>query len=109
MNQNEAGAAYSVLSPWAEADPIPQEGISPRLKELAGKKIGMFYNVKLASRPMLAAVARKLKERFPTCEIQWYANQLPPGKGVSELTGADRTQFEEWVRGVDAVVGAVGD
>jgi hypothetical protein len=109
MNHMESGGQYQVLSPWADADPIPAYGISPRLNDLAGKKIGLFYNVKRASQPMLTVVARKLKERFPTCEVHWYANQLPPGKGVSELEGADRTKFEDWARGVDAVVGAVGD
>jgi hypothetical protein len=109
MNQTGAGVQYAVLNPWADADPIPLEGISPRLKELAGKKIGLFYNVKRASQPMLTVVEKKLKERFPTSEIRWYANLLPPGKGVSELAGADRTAFEEWARGVDAVVGAIGD
>jgi hypothetical protein len=109
MNQNGADVQYEVLNPWAEADLIPLAGISPRPKGLAGKKIGLFYNVKRASQPMLTVVERKMKERFPTCEILWYANLLPPGKGVSELEGADRIKFEEWARGVDAVVGAVGD
>jgi hypothetical protein len=109
MNRNEAGNNYEVLSPWAEADPVTLEGISPRPIGLAGKKIGLFYNVKRASQPMLVAVEKRLKERFPTCETVWYANSLPPGKGVSELEGIDRTKFELWARGVDAVVGAVGD
>jgi hypothetical protein len=109
MNRNEAGVQYAVLSPWAEADPILQEGISPRPQELAGKKIGLFHNVKPASLPMLTAVERKIKEKYPTCETVWYANLLPPGKGVSELEGEDKRKFEQWARGVDAVVGAVGD
>jgi len=109
MNPAETTDQYEVLSPWAEADPIPLEGISPRPADLAGKKIGLFYNVKRASQPMLTAVEHRLKERFPTCEIHWYFNTLPPGKGVSELAGPDKAKFEEWARGVDAVVGAVGD
>ena len=109
MNSGNTEGTYEILSPWAEADPVPQEGISPRLKEISGKKIGLFYNVKRAAQPMLSAVARRLKERYPSCEVSWYANQLPPGKGVSELEDADRLKFEEWTRGVDAVVGAVGD
>jgi hypothetical protein len=27
---------YEVISPWAEADPVPFRGISPRLDSLAG-------------------------------------------------------------------------
>jgi hypothetical protein len=30
---------YDVLSPWAEVDPLPLRGISPRLDSLSGKKI----------------------------------------------------------------------
>jgi hypothetical protein len=109
MNQTPTDFQLEVLSPWAEADPIPLEGISPRPAGLAGKKIGLFYNVKRASRPMLSVVEKRLKERFPTSQIHWYFNRLPPGKGVSELQGAEKVEFEEWARGVDAVVGAVGD
>lgn len=109
MNPIETGVRYEVLSPWAETDPMPLEGISPRPTDLTGKKIGLFYNVKRASQPMLTVVERKLKERFPTSEIHWYFNMLPPGKGVSELEGSEKAKFEDWARGVDAVVGAVGD
>jgi hypothetical protein len=109
MNHTESAVQYEVLSPWAEADPIPSIGISPRPKALDGKKIGLFYNVKRASQPMLTVVERKMKERFPTCEIRWYANLLLPGHGVSELAGAEKAKFEDWAKGVDAVVGAVGD
>jgi hypothetical protein len=109
MNPTEKGVQHEVLSPWAEADPIPLEGISPRPVDLEGKKIGLFCNPKRAARPMLTVVERKMMERFPTCEIHWYDNMLPPGKSVSELEGAEKAKFEEWARGVDAVVGAVGD
>jgi hypothetical protein len=64
---------YKVLSPWAEADLIPFKGISARLTDLAGKKIGMFCNSKGASRPVNTEVAKKLKERFPTSEISFYS------------------------------------
>jgi len=37
---------FEVLSPWADVDPIPLRGISPRLSSLAGKKIGIFVNPK---------------------------------------------------------------
>ena len=41
--------AFDVLSPWAETDPRPLQGISPRLRELRGKRIGLFANYKRAS------------------------------------------------------------
>jgi hypothetical protein len=63
---------YDVLNPWAEADPTPFIGISPRLNDIADKKIGLLSNSKRASKPILSAVEQKLKERFPNCETSWY-------------------------------------
>src|SRR5207253_9809052 len=55
---------YEVLSPWAEVDPVPQKGISPRLPELSGRRIGLFHNNKVAARPNLDAVEAELRSRF---------------------------------------------
>ena len=66
---------YEVLSPWAEIDPIPLRGISPRLIDLTGKKIGLFCNYKRAARPILTVVEQKLKEKFPTSETSWFVQK----------------------------------
>ena len=39
-------SSFEVLSPWAEVDPVPLKGISPRLKSLEGKKIGTVYRTR---------------------------------------------------------------
>jgi hypothetical protein len=91
---------YQVLSPWAEADPIPLRGISPRLADLEKKKIGLFCCTKQAARPILTAFESQLRQRYPSCVTTWFVQQ--------EIQG-DMSGFEAWVRGVDAVVGAVGD
>ena len=40
-------ALFEVLSPWAEADPVPMEGLTAeRLTDLNGKKVGLFCNIK---------------------------------------------------------------
>ena len=106
MVENKNGA-FEVLNPWAEVDPVPLKGITPRLKDLAGKKIGLFVLSKPAARPILAAVEAKLKQRYPTCEISWYGSNLPWTK--MQIESENKARFEEWVHGVDAVVGAVGD
>ena len=98
---------FEVLSPWADADPVPLNGISPRLTDLAGKKIGLFVLSKPAARPILTAVETQLKKRFPTCETVWYGSNLPWVK--MQIESEYKAKFEEWVKGVDAVVGAVGD
>jgi hypothetical protein len=97
---------YEVLNPWAEVDPIPLRGISPRLDALAGKKIGLFANFKRAARPMLDEVEKKLKTRFPGVETSLYDSRTA---NVNEAETENRDRFEDWAKGVDAVVAAVGD
>jgi hypothetical protein len=97
---------YEVLSPWSEINPIPLKGISPRPKDLTGKRIGLFFNMKRAAKPVAEAVAKKLKERFPTSEITWYSGRL---MGVREVDSENITKFEEWLKSIDLVVATVGD
>ncbi len=107
MGTDISNGVFEVLSPWAEADPIPVKGISPRLPDLARKKLGLLCNTKRAARPILSAVEPKLKARFPTLEISWYLAHN--STGPEEVETANKAQFEDWLKGVDAVVAAVGD
>jgi hypothetical protein len=97
---------YEVLSPWAEADPIPLKGLAPRVTDLAGKKIGLLCNNKRAAPLILKVTERILKERFPTSETSWFRAQ---SFSVSSLEPDNLKKFEDWINGVDAVVAAVGD
>jgi hypothetical protein len=98
---------YEVLSPWAEIDPIPLKGISPRLPDLGGKKIGLFSNDKRASVPVLQVVEKKLKDRFPTLEMSYYARSK--AGCIALLNEAERAKIDDWVKGLDGVIAAVGD
>jgi hypothetical protein len=98
---------YEVLNPWAEVDPIPLRGISPRLADLKGKRIGLFCNYKRAARPILTIVEEKLKEKFPNCDTIWFMqNEMVP---IVKMQGEMRARFDEWLKGVDGVIAAVGD
>jgi hypothetical protein len=97
---------FRVLNPWAEADPIPPRGPSPRLNSLAGKKIGLFANFKRASHPILASVERRLKAMYPDCRTSLFDSR---GANVVETETKNRERFVAWVKGVDAVILAVGD
>jgi hypothetical protein len=100
-------AEYEILSPWADIDPLPLKGIAPRLTSLAGKKIGLFALSKRASRPIVLAVGEKLKERFPGLKTVLYDSYTP--FTVMQIETENKQKFEDWVKGVDAVVAAVGD
>lgn len=97
---------YEVLSPWAEVDPIPLKGITPRLKSLSGMKIGLFRNSKRVAQPVLDAVEVRLKGRFPDSEFRNYT--FAPNAGITEKEEW-KSRFDEWLKGVDAVIFSYGD
>ena len=106
MNANRLNGQYEVLNPWAELDPVTLRGISPRLADLKGKTIGLFApDYKVASRPILTVVEQKLRERFPSLKFNWFL--FPYNLDVTETEYKEK--FEEWVKGIDAAVAAVGD
>ena len=97
---------YEVLSPWAEADPIPLKGLSPRLDKLDGKKIGLLCNNKRAAPLILETTEKLLKQKYPTTTVSWfYARSF----SVSSLEKDRENEFKDWLNGVDAVIAAVGD
>jgi hypothetical protein len=97
---------FEVLSPWADADPIPFRGISPRLDSLSGKKIGLFVNSKRAAMPISKAVDSKLKEMYPDIQTIVFHSTEP---NVNEIETKNKEKFTAWVKGVDAVIALVGD
>lgn len=107
MGPNNRNGQYEILSPWAEADSVPLRGIAPRVMDLAGKRIGLFCDAKRAARPIVTVIEAKLKERFPTATISWYEERRL--SGPPQIESERREEFVEWVKGVDAIVSAVGD
>jgi hypothetical protein len=106
MSPNVTTPSYEVLSPWAEADPIPLKGLAPRVDSLAGKRIGLLCNSKRAAPLILNVAERILKERFPTAETSWFRAQ---SFSVSSLEPDNLAKFDDWIKDVDVVVAAVGD
>ena len=103
---NKANGDYEVLSPWAEADPIPFKGLSPRLDTLEGKTIGMLRNSKRAALPLMNALEQRLKGKYPTAKFTEIANMKP---NQTMIKHEMKDEFEDWLKGVDAVVASVGD
>jgi hypothetical protein len=99
-------ADYEVLSPWAEADPVPLRGLSPRLGGLAGKKIGLLCNNKRAAPLILQAAEKHLRQQFPTAALSRFNART---FSVSSLEKDRAGEFDDWIKGVDAVIAAVGD
>ena len=99
-------AQFEVLSPWADVDPIPLRGISPRLSSLVGKKIGLFVNPKRAAMPIAQSIDRRLKAMYPDVQTIIYHSV---GANVNEIETKNKEKFTAWAKGVDAVIGVVGD
>jgi hypothetical protein len=97
---------YEVLSPWAEADPIPLQGLYPRVDKLDGKKIGLLCNNKRAAPLILDVTEKLLKQKFPTATISRFNAR---SFSVSSLEKDREGEFNDWLKGVDAVIAAVGD
>jgi hypothetical protein len=97
---------YEVLNPWAEVDPIPLRGISPRIESLAGKKIGLFANFKRAAVPVAESVEKRLGGMYTDASFSTYHSTLP---NVNEAETKNGDKFIAWVKSVDTIVAVVAD
>jgi hypothetical protein len=97
---------YEVLSPWGEADSKLLKGISPRLDNLSGKRIGLFANYKRAAVPIAISLQKRLRSMFPDSEVSIYHSDQ---WNVIEIETENREIFKKWVEGNDAVILLVGD
>jgi hypothetical protein len=106
MTPGKTDVVYEVLSPWAEADPVTLHGLAPRLDKLEGKKIGLLQNSKRAAPGILSVTERLLKEKFPGARMSKFEAR---SFSVSSLEPQRKQEFEDWLKGADAVIAAVGD
>ena len=97
---------FEVLSPWADVDPIPLRGISPRIESFAGKKIGLFVNPKRAAMPMAQSIERRLKAMYPDVQTIIYHSV---GANVNEIETKNKEKYTAWAKGLDAAIAVVGD
>jgi hypothetical protein len=97
---------FEVLSPWADVDPIPLRGISPRIQTLAGKKIGLFVNPKRAAMPIAQSIDKRLKTMYPDIQTIVFHSV---GANVNEIETKNKEKFTAWAKGLDAAIAVVGD
>jgi hypothetical protein len=97
---------FEALSPWADVDPIPLRGISPRIQSLAGKKIGLFVNPKRAAMPIAESIDRRLKTMYPDVQtIVFHDTEA----NVNVIETKNKEKFIAWAKGIDAAIAVVGD
>ena len=100
------GVQFEVLSPWADVDPIPLRGISPRIPTLAGKKIGLFVNPKRAAMPIAESIIRRLGTMYPDVQTIIFHDTEA---NVNVIETKNKEKFIAWAKGLDAAIAVVGD
>ena len=100
------GVQFEVLSPWADVDPIPLRGISPRIPTLAGKKIGLFVNPKRAAMPIAESIQKRLASMYPDAQTIIFHDTEA---NVNVIETKNKDKFTAWAKGIDAAIAVVAD
>ena len=97
----EAAAAgsvtFKVLNPRGEIEPPPTLAPTPRVTELAGKKIGLYWNGKGGTYVFFDTVEKLLKEKFPTVTVLRYTGAFDPGDKLAAKIAKECDTFIDGV------------
>lgn len=96
-------ATLEILNPQAGSI-IEAVKPAPRLSELAGKRIGLWWNMKAGGDAALDRTAEILHREFPDTEFQHYTGSVGAMLRHATAEDADRISQE-----CDAVVGTTSD
>ncbi len=88
-----------LLNPRGEIEPPPVFAPTPRVKDLAGKKIGLYSNGKPGMDNFYAVLEELLKNKYPTATIKLL-------RGAFEIRD---DEAKAWLPEIDTFVYAVGD
>ena len=91
-----AAVVLEVLNPRGEIEPPPVLGISPRLKDLDGKKIGLYDNGKAGFAEFLDEIERLLKERYSDITVLRYNGAFDLG---DKLAGKMASEVDAFIYG----------
>lgn len=89
----EAVVTLEVLNPRGEVPPLPTFSPAPRVTDLAGKTIGIYWNGKAGGNNFWDAFEELLKERFPTAKIVRYKGPFDLGQKMAETIAKECDTF----------------
>jgi len=99
-----AQVTLEVLSPRGELPPEPKGvGLSPRIMDLAGKKIALVDNLKAGAELFLTKIEEQLRQKYPTATILRF--KKPAGTTITKVPDL----YPEVARQCDAFILATGD
>ena len=99
-SQKQSGSVtLEVMNPRSNLEPPPVFPLTPRVKELAGKKVGIYWLGKAGGDNFFDAFEKVLKEKYPTVTVVRYKGSLDIGDQMAKQVAAE----------VDTLVYGVGD
>jgi hypothetical protein len=97
VSADRPAATLEVMNPRGEIAPPATIRPAPRLIDLAGKTIGLYWNGKAGADKLLDVFEILLQERFPTARVRRYEGPLDVGETLAaDLCG----QADTFVYGV---------
>ena len=88
-----AQVILEVLNPRGEIDPPKTLGISPRVSDLEGRRIGLYDNGKQGFADFLDVIEKLLKEKYPTAIIKRYHGAFDLGMPLAETMAKEVDTF----------------
>lgn len=86
-----------VLNPRGEILPPPNFELAPRMTDLAGKRVGIYWNGKLGGDNFWDVVEDGMKEKLPAATILRYKGPLDIG---DKLAGTLANEVDTFIYGV---------
>lgn len=96
---SEKMVALELLNPRGVIEPQPAFAPAPRVTDLAGKRVGLYWNSKPGMDNFYTVFDELLKEKYPTATTRLL-------RGAFEIRDEDA---DAWVPGIDTFVYGVGD
>ena len=96
---SEKTVELELLNPRGEIEPLPTLAPAPRVTDLAGKGVGLYWNSKPGMDNFFTVFEELLKKKYPTAT----ANLI---RGAFEIRDEDA---DAWVPEIDTFVYGVGD
>lgn len=96
---SESMVELKLLNPRGSIEAKPVSAPNPRVTDLAGKRIGLYWNSKPGLDNFYKVFEELLKERYPTATTNWL-------RGAFLIRDDDA---EAWLPQIDTFVYGVGD
>ena len=88
-----AQVSLELLNPRGEVEPPPTLAPAPRVTDLAGKKIGLYWNGKIGTDVFFDVVEELLKKKFPTATVLRYSGAFDLGGTIAAKMAKECNTF----------------